>query len=117
MKIIIEMTPVDEGDAISVRTKGIPTNRAQHVLARVVHGVLNDIFGDDNIDTARTLEATSERNPVKQLMDAYAKFLRVPEEERTIDCENELDNAIMKDILIMQAGIRQKSNGGTDGIN
>ena len=101
MKFIINFASTGEINAIRVKSKGTPSNMAQHVMARMIRGIIEDLFGNDDAKRASIIDAISDSNPVKPLAIVYSKVLRTPDEDITDELQAQFGAAMELDLSTM----------------
>lgn len=102
MKFIIDVASTGAANRVQVRSEGAPSNTIQHIIARMIIGVTQDLFGGNDANEARIIDALSDSNPLKPLAIAYSKMLHTPSEDITAELMEQFDAAIEQDLLVMQ---------------
>lgn len=101
MKFIIDIASTGTTNRVQVRAEGAPSNTTQHIIGRMIIGVTQDLFGDDDVNKARIIDALSDSNPLKPLAIAYSKMLHASTEGMTNELMEQFDAAIKQDLLVM----------------
>ena len=102
MKFIIDVASTGTTNRVQVMSEGAPSNTTQHIIARMIIGVTKDLFGDNDANKARIIDALSDSNPLKPLAIAYSKMLHAPNKDMTAELMEQFDAAIEQDLLVMQ---------------
>ena len=102
MEFIIDIANTGTTTKVHVRSEGPPSDMTQHIIARMIIGVTKDLFGGNDANEARIIDALSDGNPLKPLAIAYSKILHASKESITKELMEQFDAAIRQDLLVMQ---------------
>ena len=108
MKFIITFKDVDGNFNVSTRVKGAPNNQFQHLMARIIQGVIDGLFEENDTVRARIVDAISDTHPAKPLAVAFSKILHTPQKELNAELNEMMNAAIKEDIAVMARELKSR---------